>query len=173
VGRVAPAKGLDLLVDAAAAAGAGRCEVHLFGAARNPRDEAYRRGVIDGAAGRVRVVDHGLLPPERMGEAYGAVDVVVVPSRVPEAFGLVVAESFAAGRPVVVFASGALAELVRDGVDGLVVGECSAGALAAVLRRLVETPGLAGELARGVAPGLTVAGHVDRLERVYGELARG
>lgn len=58
-----------------------------------------------------------------------ALDVVVVPSRY-ESFGLVAAEAMAAGRPVVVARAGGLPEVVRDGVDGIVVEPASPERLA-------------------------------------------
>jgi glycosyltransferase involved in cell wall biosynthesis len=62
---------------------------------------------------------------------------LVVPSVWAEPFGIVVAESLAAGRPVVASRTGGIAEIVRDGREGLLVAPGDAQALARALRRIV------------------------------------
>jgi glycosyltransferase involved in cell wall biosynthesis len=68
----------------------------------------------------------------------------IVPSR-SEAFGLVNIESMALGTPVLGTAVGGMREVVRDGVDGLLV-EPRADAIARGLARLDERPDLARDL---------------------------
>ncbi len=70
----------------------------------------------------------------------------VVPSRVAEAFGLVVLESFAAGRPVIATAIPGLGELVQDGETGMVVEPDSPRSLARALRTVLSDRGLAERL---------------------------
>lgn len=60
----------------------------------------------------------------------------VVPSRLPEAFGLVVLESYAAGRPVVASAVAGLEELVEDQQTGVLMPPDSDAALAHGLEQL-------------------------------------
>ncbi|CAB3773040.1 glycosyltransferase family 4 protein [Paraburkholderia humisilvae] len=50
---------------------------------------------------------------------YAWADFVLVPSILPEPFGRVAIESFAAGRPVIASATGGLTEIVTDGETGL------------------------------------------------------
>lgn len=81
--------------------------------------EAYRReleGRVEelGLAGNVQIVGHC----DDMPAAYMLSDVVVSASTDPEAFGRVVAEAQAMGRPVVVADHGGAAEQVIDGVTG-------------------------------------------------------
>jgi glycosyltransferase involved in cell wall biosynthesis len=63
-------------------------------------------------------------------------DVVVHASRIPEPFGQVVVEGMAAGAAVVATRGGGPSELVRDGVDGLLVAPDDVASMAAALRRL-------------------------------------
>ena len=46
---------------------------------------------------------------------------MLCPTAADESFGLVAAEAQAAGTPVVAFARGALGEVIRDGVTGILV----------------------------------------------------
>lgn len=62
---------------------------------------------------------------------------VVSPSIVPETFGLGVLEAMAAAKPVVASRLGGLAELVVDGVSGVLVAPGDPAALAAALRELL------------------------------------
>ena len=58
----------------------------------------------------------GRLSPEQVERQMAKSIAVVVPSKVPESFGLTTIEAFAAGRPVIASAAGALNELVDDEV---------------------------------------------------------
>jgi glycosyltransferase involved in cell wall biosynthesis len=74
---------------------------------------------------------------------------LVAPSLWREPFGIVVAEAMAAGRPVVASAIGGIPEIVRDGVEGLLVPPGDIGSLAAALERIVSDDGLREALAAG------------------------
>jgi glycosyltransferase involved in cell wall biosynthesis len=77
-------------------------------------------------------------------------DLLTLPSATPETFGLVLCEAMACGKPVITTATGAQAEIVQDGVNGLIVPPRSPHKLAAALARLAgdrelrETMGQAG-----------------------------
>jgi glycosyltransferase involved in cell wall biosynthesis len=64
----------------------------------------------------------------------------VVPSRLPETFGLIVLESYAAGRPVIAGAIPGLRELILENRTGLLVEPESIPALAQALREMIDDP---------------------------------
>lgn len=147
VGRLAPWKGQDVFVEAFARA--------------FPADGAT--GVVAGGAlfgedeweCRIRdlVHEHGL--DERIDLAghvddvpalLDRLDVLVHASVIPEPHGQVVVEGMAAGLAVVASATGGPAEIVTDGVDGLLVPPGDPDALAAALRRLAADPALRARL---------------------------
>lgn len=105
MGRLSTDKGLDLLARAVAD-GAG--ELLVAGDDRwVPAEQTGPVGVaLDALGARVRRL--GRVTPEAL---FASVDVAVFPSRVPESFGLVVAEAMAAGVPFVVSDAGALPEV--------------------------------------------------------------
>jgi glycosyltransferase involved in cell wall biosynthesis len=87
---------------------------------------------------------------ERIEDAYAAASVVVNPTRY-EAFGRVAFEALLAGCPVVSTAVGAVPELLRDGVDALLVPSERPDALAkATVTALIDRD-LAGQLAESGA----------------------
>jgi glycosyltransferase involved in cell wall biosynthesis len=73
---------------------------------------------------------------------YAAADIVCQVSRWEEAFGCVIAEAMAGGRPVVGTRAGAIAELVRDGETGFLVDRRARAQIAAKILELVRDPGL-------------------------------
>lgn len=115
VGRLDPQKGMDLLIEAVAAAstpmrvvlaGAGPAEAELAGLAR-------KRGVD--------VTFAGFRQGHALTEVYLAADVFALLSRV-EPWGVVVNEAAACGLPLVLSDSvGAARDLVEEGENGLIV----------------------------------------------------
>ena len=65
-------------------------------------------------------------------------------------------EAFRHGRPVICGDVGGMAEMVRDGVDGLHAPVGDPAGLAAVLRRAAERPELWDRLAAGIMPPRTI-----------------
>ncbi len=171
VGRIDPPKGLHILLKAMESLSNGKtCELHIFGASRNPWDEEYRSKTLSNYNGKAKVFDHGLISHSRLNEAYASIDVLVVPSVLPEAFGLVVAEAFSAGRPVIVMNSGALPEIVRDGVDGFIIERNDSKALAEAMQKFVDNPDLITEMSRQILPVKAIQQYVDEVEKIYHQL---
>ena len=85
-------------------------------------------------------------PTDAMADVYAAADVVVNPARFAEPFGRVVPEALMARRPVVASRVGAIPEVIRDGVDGLMVDPDNPEALAAAVARLASDPALTARL---------------------------
>lgn len=86
------------------------------------------RGSVPGAA--------GFVPPSELGRWYERAAIVAVPSR-REGYGVVAREAMAWRRPVVSTNAGGLADVVEDGVTGLVVPTGDPAALRAALERLL------------------------------------
>lgn len=109
---------------------------------------------------------HAALPP-----LYRAARVVVIPSLWLENAPLVAYEAMAHGRPIVASAVGGLPELIADGENGNLAPRGDAAGLAARLRRLLNDPDRAQDLAARGRQRLERLGdadvHVDRLARLY------
>jgi GT2 family glycosyltransferase/glycosyltransferase involved in cell wall biosynthesis len=117
--------------------------------------------------GGAHVQRYGPAPHERVADAIGRADVVVVPSIWIENAPFVIKEAFACGVPVVASGLGGMAELVRDGVNGLLFEPGDARSLADALRRLIEEPELLPALRRGIQPPLTIEKEAEGLEALY------
>lgn len=143
-GRLVAAKGLDVLIDAAA--GLDGVVVRLVG--NGPLRErlvahAARRGVT-------LELDSGVRH-EQMADAYAGFDVLVLPSRTTptwaEQFGRVLVEALWCGVPVIGSDSGEIPWVIETTGGGLVVPEGDADALRAALARLRAAPELRAQLA--------------------------
>lgn len=88
--------------------------------------------------------------PEELAEEYNRCHVFCLPS-VQEGFGIVFLEAMAAGKPIVAARAAAVPEVVRDGVDGLLVEPRNPEELASALARVRDDSGLRKRLASNAA----------------------
>jgi len=143
VGRLAPEKGIDTLLDALT--GLQDIDVRCVIAGDGPaRDDLGRHAIRAGIADRVRWM--GYVAHDAVGAAYAACDVIVVPSlTVPgwtEQFGRVVVEALSYGRPVLTSETGELPNLVADTRGGWTFREGDHAGLAEQVRGLAANPAL-------------------------------
>lgn len=104
------------------------------------RGEAARRGIAD------RVVFAGFVPDlERI---LPCLDLLVHPARM-EGLGVILLQASAAGVPMVAARAGGIPEVVREGVNGLLVPPGEPAALAAAVLRVLGDPALAARLQAG------------------------
>lgn len=133
VGRIEPAKGLAVAVDAVARLDGATLRIVGAGDARHLADLEARAAELD-LGERVRFpgpVSRSALPA-----VYAAADAVLFPVTWEEPFGLVPLEAMAVGRPVVATATGGATEYLSDEANALVVAPGDPEALASALRRL-------------------------------------
>lgn len=77
---------------------------------------------------------------ENVDDVLAALDLLVVPSAPVDATPRVILEAFAAGVPVLAFASGGIPEIVEHSVTGFLAGERSPTALASAMGGLLREP---------------------------------
>jgi D-inositol-3-phosphate glycosyltransferase len=144
VGRLVRRNGWDVLLEAWGRPGlSDRADLRIVGSGPDLVAVRARASTLRGVQVLGRVADAALA------DEYRTAAVVAVPSTTGEGFGLTAAEALACGTPVVASADGGLRELVRDGVDGLLVAPREPDALASALRRVVDDAALRTRLAAG------------------------
>jgi glycosyltransferase involved in cell wall biosynthesis len=153
-GRLTAQKSLDVGIEAARRAGVG-----LVIAGDGPDREALER------LGGARFL--GPLPRQEVLELFRAGDASLL-SSAWENFPHAVVEALAVGTPVIATRTGGVGEVLRDGVNGLVVEPGDPAALAEAIERFFAEDGLAESLRAAAAP--SVADYAP--ERVYGRLER-
>jgi glycosyltransferase involved in cell wall biosynthesis len=143
LGRLAPEKGLDLLMGAwDTARGAGPLPGRLVIAGGGPLAAVVESWAQD----RPDVEYVGLRSPAECARLVAGARAVVVTSRHAEPFGMVAVEAMAAATPCLAPDAGAFPELLTDGAQGLLYPAGDAPALAAAVRRLLTDDGLARRL---------------------------
>jgi D-inositol-3-phosphate glycosyltransferase len=152
VGRLAPIKGLETLLDSMARLRARGSDAQLC-IVGGDADEALNghEGELRAHLSRLDLGDTvtfvGAQPQERLRDWYVAADATVLPSYY-ESFGMVALEAMACGSPVVASRVGGLQTTVRDRVTGLLVPDHDAGALAATLEDVLDDADLRWRLGR-------------------------
>jgi glycosyltransferase involved in cell wall biosynthesis len=130
VRRLTRRMGLDDLISAAARVRKRVPELLVLIAGSGPAAGALERWIRElGLERHVRLL--GAVPEADLPYAYRAADLSVVPTIALEGFGLIVAESLAAGTPCLVTPVGGLPETVRELSVDLVLPDAGTDALAA------------------------------------------
>ncbi len=173
--RLAPKKGMDVALQAVATLPARHAEIDVVIAGDGPQRAGLER--LAGSLGlRRRVQFRGRVEPEAVPALLAGCRLFVLASR-HEAFGIVLLEAMAAGRPVVATRVGGVPEIIEDGVHGLLVARDDPQALAAAISRLLDNPELAARLAAQgqvhVQQSFTLQQQGQRFRRLYDELMAG
>jgi len=169
VGRLDPQKGFGVAVEAFRGLSAELPDLRLV-VIGDGRD----RGVVGVLPPDVPVSMLGTIPHSQLPLYHAGADVFVAPALGQESFGMVLVEAMAAGVPVVASDIAGYREVVRDGVDGLLVPPGDAAALAAAVRRVLDDPALAARLreaGRVRAETYSWERVTDQIESIYRELA--
>jgi D-inositol-3-phosphate glycosyltransferase len=139
VGRFAPVKGVDRLLEAIAhLQHHQRLRLVIVGGDGNdaPELRGFRR-----LAGKLSIQDSvtfaGRIEQTKLPTYYSAADVLAVPSHY-ESFGLVALESLASGTPVVATKVGAMESILREGETGHVVNNGSPRLLAKGIEKIIS-----------------------------------
>jgi len=167
IGGLTPQKGVHILVAAVNELPPAATSLVIHG--DESADPAYTH-LLRAMIAHPAIVLAGAVPPVGIWEVFRRADLVVVPSLWPETFSLVAHEAFAAGVPVIASNIGALAEKVRDGVDGLLFRPGDASDLQAKLERLITHPELLARLRQGVQPPRSIVTYASELEQLYARL---
>lgn len=171
-GHLYPWKGVDTLLDALALVSGLDARIVGGHPAEPDLGRLTARADALGLSDRVRFTGH--VAPGDVGAHLAAADVIVLPnsqSAISARYTspLKLFEALAAGRAIVASHLPALAEVLTDGQNALLVAPDDAAALAAALARLVADPSLAHRLARAAydaAPAYTWAKRAERLDAV-------
>jgi glycosyltransferase involved in cell wall biosynthesis len=141
IARLVPEKGLDHLIEAAALLLQGETmplEIHVAGV--GPEKEHLEKLA---AKHRVPLVLHGWVKDKAA--FFATLDACCVPS-LYEPYGIVLAESFIHGVPVVAYASEGPSSIITHGQNGLLASVGDKEALAAQLQVIADSAELAGKL---------------------------
>ena len=176
-GHLYPWKGADLLVEALALLPDARGRI--IGGHPGERDLAGLRELAASRGVADRVEFTGLVPPGDVPRWLGGADVLLLPNRATAVSAsytspLKLFEYLAVGRPIVASSLPALAEVLRDGENAILVPPDDPRAIASAIDRLMADRALAMRLARRAfdeAGAYSWAARAERLEAVLEKAA--
>jgi len=162
VGRLTPAKGQHILIEACSTLRAWGREFRLVIVGAGPDEHALRASVVEHQLGQ-HVVFTGALNQDEVQAWYRQSDVFALPS-FAEGIPVVLMEAMASGVPCVTTRITGIPELIRDGIDGFLVTPSDSQELADTLAMLMDDPELRREL--GEAGRARVGAHYDLAQNV-------
>lgn len=139
IGRFDPAKGLHVLIDAFGRVSGAEISLNIWGPENSgPADYVSKMRLRAQADPRMHWM--GLLPHDRLGEAFGETDVLVVPSIWYENAPVIISEALTYGCPVICSDTPGMVDLIQNGVNGFTFSMGDVAELAQILTRLVRDP---------------------------------
>lgn len=169
VGSLIPPKGLDLLLQAFQRVQSPTARLLIYGEESSSPPEYYRK-LSSLARGDERISFMGAFTQSQRTEVYQKMDVLVVPSRMPEMFSLVAREALMLARPVIAANIGALPELIQPGVNGDLFPSEDEDALLLCLEKIVSQPDWLDTLKNPSLKTIySMEEHTDKIESIYHE----
>jgi GalNAc-alpha-(1->4)-GalNAc-alpha-(1->3)-diNAcBac-PP-undecaprenol alpha-1,4-N-acetyl-D-galactosaminyltransferase len=165
VGRLTRQKGFDVLLDAwAMVPGKDGWRLVIFG-------EGEERPVLEGKRIQLGIEDSVFFPGtvNPLSDYFHSADLFVLPSRY-EGFPMVLVEAMACGLPVIAAdCTSSISEIVRDGVNGLLVPPQDPPALANILSRLMNDADTSKRLGKN-APAVLETFSLEKVAGLWEEL---
>jgi glycosyltransferase involved in cell wall biosynthesis len=166
-GRLDATKGVDILIHALRSILGASLRLDVFGVAQGESGLRYQEDIR-----RLATMDHRVefRSPVSSSDVITTLrnyDLLAVPSQWLETGPLVVLEAFAAGVPVIGSRLGGIAELVRDGVNGILVESRDVKAWSSVLLRLSKDRSLIQALRQNIRPPRTMATVASEMAALY------
>ncbi|MCA9211487.1 MAG: glycosyltransferase family 4 protein [Planctomycetales bacterium] len=172
VGRLCPAKGQHILVEAIArivSSGRKNIRLRIVGGGE---DEASLKNQIRDLNLDDHIIMEGPVNQDRIRDLYSQADIFSIPS-FAEGIPVVLMEAMAMEIPCVTTRITGIPELIRDGEDGLLVAPSSIEELADAITRLMDDQDLRKRLGENgrkrVTQDYDLAKNVDRLARVFSD----
>lgn len=164
VGRLAPEKGVDVLLEAFTDVAVHLPEAHLLIVGDGPERSALQSLASSLKLNEEKVTFVGAVTPDSLLPHYQRAWVVALPSR-HESYGRVILEAFASGCPVVATATEGARSLIRNAIDGFIVPRENVSALAERLLFLLRNPGVAEKMGIQGQAATERQGNVQQLRR--------
>jgi glycosyltransferase involved in cell wall biosynthesis len=166
VGSILASKGLHILIKAFKEVPAKEIRLRIFG--REDAAPVYTRQLKKMASGDKRIQFMGPFSPDQRNETFNQIDILVIPSLVPESFSLVAREALLHRKPVIASRIGALPEVVGDKGNGYLFTPGQVDELKRIISEIANDPGV---LLKLDCPGPkhidTMEEHILVMEKLY------
>jgi glycosyltransferase involved in cell wall biosynthesis len=170
MGSLRHPKGVEVLIDAfGRLPPSADATLRIVGGLRE--SPVYARELYERAAGDPRINFTGPIANERTTAQLAEIDVLVVPSLWYENSPTTILAGLAAGVPSIASEVAGIAEIVRDGENGLLFKTGDGGELAARMASLLDGGGLLGRLRENARAPRSIADSVDEALGIYDAIA--
>jgi glycosyltransferase involved in cell wall biosynthesis len=173
VGRLDFEKGIDVLALALSRLRDLTISIDVYGLADGVAPGPYRAMLLRMAAEDPRFSLKQAVDPRAIVEVLREYDLLAVPSRGFETGPLAIFEAFAAGIPVLGSCLGGITELVKDGLDGLLVSPDEPAAWADALRQVATERDLLSRLRANIRSPRTMESVAGDMLGIYQRLTCG
>ena len=166
-GRIDPTKGIDVIVNALATTPSLNISLDIYGVSQSQSITNYEKVLKTQVLNDPRI---SLKPPvsaNQVVETMKQYDVLVVPSQWLETGPMVILEAFAAQTPVIASNLGGIAELVTDGVNGLLVEASSANSWVKSMKHLSDNRDIVTQLRENIKCPATMEIVAKKMNLVY------
>lgn len=165
IGRLDPAKGIEMLIDAYLQANLPSSQLWIAGDGKKD----YEKYLKNKTSCNPRIVFMGRVKPS---EFYPKIDILVVPSIWHEPQGMVIPEAFAFGKPVIASKRGGIPEMINDGENGLLFDPDNTNELVSCISRLYYNQNLRHHLSENGRKSGSYFWNIDSWSDAYEELYR-
>lgn len=173
IGSLIYGKGIDILIRAFRRVPGKNLTLSIYGRDdTEPVSYVNQLKALANTDSRIKL--RGSFPPEKRGDVYRAIDVLVLPSRVPETFSLVTHEALSVGKPVIASNIGAIPEAVIDGANGFLFEPGNIDQLTMILGRIKDNPEILEKLNCPGPANITIdEEHINELLQIYNTILTG
>jgi glycosyltransferase involved in cell wall biosynthesis len=170
IGVTVEHKGFQVVVDAIRQARIPHISYTVFGVGLQPHSDYLYEMARHAPWLEFKLA--GGYSPRQLPVLLSEIDIVVVPSVVPETYSIVTREAFANGIPVIASRIGALPDAIRPGDNGWLFEPGDEAGLASLLLELYEDKALVRRATEGIRPDdwVTLDARTDQVERLLAEV---
>lgn len=173
LGTLIPTKGVHVLVEAFNRMAPAEAELNIYGHFVPYGGFEDYPDLLQGLVRDPRIRFMGGYQHGDVAGILTEIDVLVVPSIWYENSPLTIHEAFLAKTPVIASDIGGMAELIQDGVNGLLFRTGSAGDLCKQMERIIRQPDLIGKLSANIGPVKTMEEDALEIEHIYEDVIAG
>lgn len=174
IGQIREIKGIELFINSAKKIGGKQCIFLIAGSCRDPDKigDTYTEESLNAAIGDAEYIKYiGYYADVE--NLYKTSDIIIMPSRWDEPFGLINIEAGAASKPIVATNVGGIPEIIRHEENGFLVDRNDLESLVFYTRKLIENKELRVEMgvrAKALVEEKFTKLPITKLEKIYDSL---
>ena len=167
IGTLCEHKGIHVLIEAFNKIPSQKAQLHIYG---NPDWFPEYNSKLRKMATSPSIFFEGIVPNNQVATILSTIDVLVVPSIWFENSPLTIHEAFMAGVPVITSNIGGMADLVTDGINGLLFDVSDPEELKKAMLKIIESGALLKTLQKGIPAVKSIQENGLEIEQLYKQL---